>query len=132
MRSCSNRGSPTVGWIGGDALKWPQLVPSQACCTPITVQLQTGLNLDGTPKQETIFEGKCNYSEKSRQVMNAERQLIQLNACALIPGDIAPGRDIAGEVVIRGAGAETVRVIYSASRARNPDGTVNYTQLELV
>lgn len=59
-------------------------------------------------------------------------QFIQLNACALIPGDIAPGRDIAGEVVIRGAGAETVRVIYSASRARNPDGTVNYTQLELV
>lgn len=113
-------------------LKWPQLVPSQVCCTPITVQLQTGLNLDGTPKQETVFEGKCNYSERSRQVMNAERQLIQLNACALIPGDIAPGRDIAGEVVIRGAGAETVRVIYSASRARNPDGTVNYTQLELV
>lgn len=106
-------------------LKWPQLVPSQACCTPITVQLQTGLNLDGTPKQETVFEGKCNYSERSRQ-------FIQLNACALIPGDIAPGRDIAGEVVIRGAGAETVRVIYSASRARNPDGTVNYTQLELV
>ena len=81
---------------------------------------------------QTVFEGKCNYSERSRQVMNAERQFIQLNACALIPGDIAPGRDIAGEVVIRGAGAETVRVIYSASRARNPDGTVNYTQLELV
>lgn len=59
--------------LGVTRLKWPQLVPSQACCTPITVQLQTGLNLDGTPKQETIFEGKCNYSERSRQVMNAER-----------------------------------------------------------
>lgn len=113
-------------------LKWPQLVPPQACCTPITVRLQTGLNLDGTPKQETIFEGKCNYSERSRQVMNAERQLVQLNACALIPGDIAPGRDIAGEAVVRAAGAETVRIIYNASRARNPNGIVNYTQLELI
>jgi len=113
-------------------LKWPQLVPPQACCTPITVRLQTGLNLDGTPKQETIFEGKCNYSEKSRPVVDAERQLIQLNARALIPGDIAPGRDISGEVAVHGAGAETVRIIYSASRARNPDGTVNFTQLELI
>lgn len=113
-------------------MKWPQLVPPQTCNTPITVRLKTGLNLDGTPKQETVFEGKCNYSEKSRQVINAERQLVQLNACALIPGDIAPGRDISGEAVIHGAGAETVRVIYSASRARNPDDTVNYTQLELV
>ena len=125
MRSCSNRGSPTVGWIGGDALE-------MAAARAVAGLLHTCLNLDGTPKQETVFEGKCNYSERSRQVMNAERQFIQLNACALIPGDIAPGRDIAGEVVIRGAGAETVRVIYSASRARNPDGTVNYTQLELV
>lgn len=113
-------------------MKWPQLVPPQACCTPITVRLQTGLNLNGSPKQETIYDGKCNYSEKCRQVMNAERQLIQLNARALIPGDIAPGRDISGEVVVHGAGAETVRVIYSASRARNPDGTVNFTQLELI
>lgn len=113
-------------------MKWPQLVPPQACCTPITVRLQTGLNLDGTPKQETIFDGKCNYSEKCRQVVDAERQLIQLNARALIPGDIAPGQDISGEAVIHGAGAETVQVIYSASRARNPDGTVNFTQLELI
>lgn len=113
-------------------MKWPQLVPPQACCTPITVRLQTGLNLDGSPKRETVYEGKCNYSERSRQVMNAERQLIQLNACALIPGDIAPGRDIAGEAVVRAAGAETVRVIYSASRGRNPDGTVNFTQLEMI
>lgn len=113
-------------------MKWPQLVPPQACCTPITVRLQTGLNLDGTPKQETIFDGKCNYSEKCRQVVDAERQLIQLNARALIPGDIAPGRDISGEAVIHGAGAETVRIIYSTSRAQNPDGTVNYTQLELI
>ena len=113
-------------------MKWPQLVPPQACCTPITVRLQTGLNLDGSPKRETIYEGKCNYSERSRQVVNAERQLVQLNACALIPGDIAPSRDISGEAVIHGTGAETVRVIYSASRARNPDGTVNFTQLELI
>lgn len=132
MRSCSNRGSPTVGWIGGDAL---EMAAARAVAGLLHTDHRAAANGPESRRyaeQETIFEGKCNYSERSRQVMNAERQLIQLNACALIPGDIAPGRDIAGEVVIRGAGAETVRVIYSASRARNPDGTVNYTQLELV
>lgn len=109
---------------------WPLLVPDSMCNTPITIQLEDGINEDGSPKKTVIFEGKCNYSEKSKQVLNAERQLVQLNATALFNGDIAPGKDIAGEAVINNG--EVVRRIYSASRGRNPDGKVNFTKLELI
>lgn len=113
--------------------KWPKLVPSIVCNTPITVQLQEGVEDDGSPKYTVAWEGKCNYSEKSRQVLDEKRQLVELQARVLIDGDIAPGQDIAGEVMITPEGSPgVVRCIYSASRARNPDGTVNFTQLELM
>lgn len=113
--------------------KWPKLVPSTVCTTPVTVRLQEGVEDDGSPKYTVVWEGKCNYSEKSRQVLDEKRQLVELQARALIDGDIAPGQDIAGEAVITSVGFPgVVRYIYSASRARNPDGTVNFTQLELM
>lgn len=110
--------------------KWPNLVPASVCCTPIIIQFENGIQKDGSPKKDILYTGKCNYSEKSKQVLNAQRQMIQLQATALLNGDIAPGKDISGEVVINNG--EITRRIYSASRGRNPDGTVNFTQLELI
>ena len=113
-------------------MKWPELVPDAVCKTSITVRLCNGINSDGGPKYTTVYQGKCNYSEKSRQVLDAQRQLVRLEARALFNGDIAPGMDMSGKVIVSGAGTEITREIYSASRGRNPDGTVNFTQLELV
>lgn len=111
-------------------MKWPSLVPDSICHTPIKIQYEDGINEDGSPKKTVIFDGKCNYSEKSKQIMNAERQLIQLNATALFNGDIAPGKDIAGEAIINNG--QVTRRIHTAARPRNPDGSVNYTQVELI
>ena len=63
--------------------------------------------------------------------MTAEKQLVQLNAQALFDGDICPGEDISGEIVVH-AGSVISRRIYRFSRGRNPDGTVNFTCLELI
>ncbi len=111
-------------------MKYPQLVPDRVCTTPITVYREGGLNKDGSPKRTVVFDGKCNYSEKTKQIVNAEKQLITINATALFNGDIAPDADsIEGEVnVLHGRH----RRIYSSDKARNPDGTVNYTRLELI
>lgn len=110
---------------------WPQLVRTEDCHTPIRVILTSGVSRDGTPAEHTVFDGKCNYSEKSRQILDAERRLVQLEATALFPGDIAPEHeDIEGYAVI-GGGAVT-RTIHRAERARNPDGTVNFTRLDLM
>lgn len=112
---------------------YPKLVPPAVCHTYVRVVLQDGMNRDGTPKVVREFKCRCNYSEKSRQVMSADRQLIELSACALFDGDIAPGIDLSGEVAVLNAGdRETVRRIYRGEHARNPDGTVNFTKLELI
>ena len=62
--------------------------------------------------------------------MTADKQIITLNAVALFNGDIAPDVDnIEGEVnVLSGIH----RRIYASQKCRNPDGTVNYTRLELI
>lgn len=111
-------------------MKWPQLVPESVCHTPVEVQITDGIDQDGLPKVVAHWSGKCNYSEKQKQILDAERRLITLEATALFPGDIFPGREkLEGDVIINGGMA---RIIFRGSRARNPDGTVNFTQLELM
>ncbi|HEX2986147.1 MAG TPA: hypothetical protein VHO71_04955 [Caproiciproducens sp.] len=112
-------------------MKWPELVPDSACNTPITVSITDGVGEDGIPKVVAIWSGNCNYSEKQRQILDAERRLITLGAAALFNGDIFPGREkLEGSVAVNGGAL--VWQIYRGSRARNPDGTVNFTQLELM
>lgn len=110
-------------------MKFPQLVPDRICTTSAAVYRTDGLNRDGSKKQAVIYEGKCFHSEKSTQKLNAEKQLITLSGSAFFNGDIAPG-----SAVIDGyaqIGGNEYR-IYSSEKAKNPDGTVNYTRLELI
>lgn len=111
-------------------MKYPRLVPDRVCNTPIKVYRTDGLNRDGSPKRTVIFEGKCNYSEKAKQKITAEKQIITLSGEALFNGDIAPDSDnIEGEVEVLSG---IRRIIYDSEKCRNPDGTVNYTRLELI
>ena len=113
-------------------MKWPELVPDAVCRTSITIRLEAGgINEDGSPKEGRTIKTKCNLQQKSRWNMNEERRLIQLQVIALFNGDIAPELEtLAGTVTIDGSGDSWI--IYAGSRARNPDGTVNYTSLELM
>ena len=112
-------------------MMWPELVPDCVCNTPIVVTITDGNGEDGAPRVVGTWTGKCNYSEKQKQVLDAQRRLITLEATALFNGDIFPGREkLEGEVLVNGG--TIPRTIYRGSRARNPDGTVNYTQLELM
>lgn len=97
--------------------------------TQIEVVLTGGLDEDGAPVEVEVYEGKCIYDEKARQILDAERRLVQLNAKAIIEGDIAPGRDIEGYVMVEGT---IKRSIHRAARPRNPDGSVFSTELELI
>ncbi len=110
-------------------MKYPKLVPDRVCVTPVTVTQTDGYNRDGTRKEIMIFEGKCFHNQKSKQVFNADKQLITLAGEVLMNGDIAPERDVVDGIVQIG---DREYKIHSFQKAKNPDGTVNFTRLEIV
>lgn len=110
-------------------MRFPELVPDKICNTSCTVYRTDGLNRDGSKKRINVFEGKCFHSEKSVQKLNAEKHLITLSGTALFNGDIVPDSPVIdGYVEISGKEYR----IYGSEKAKNPDGTVNFTRLELI
>ena len=110
-------------------MQWPRLVPPAVCRTPCVVTLTGDLGEDGAPITLAAISTRCNWADKPRQILDAERRLITLSGAALFDGDIAPDVDIlAGTVTLYGRDW----VIYRGSKCRDPDGTVNYTRLELM
>lgn len=112
-------------------MKYPCLVPKKLCRTPIRVMIYgEGLSEDGAP--EVIFSAdlKCNYQDTAKTVLTAEGKQVQLSGIALFPGDIAPNQPAlsGGEVVVY----DVKRTIFQGRKARNPDSTVNYTELRLI
>lgn len=88
--------------------------------------VSTVMGEDG--EEETpLYEGKCIYTDKTKQVMNAERQLITLSGKAVIEGDIKPKETIEGYIKVN----DIKKKIYSVERPLNPDGTVYSTELSL-
>ena len=85
-----------------------------------------GTNTDGDYEERIIFKGKCIYTDKSKQILNAERQLVLLSGKAVVEGSIYDG-PFEGYVKINGV----KKKIYSIERPLNPDGTVFSTELNL-
>lgn len=111
-------------------MKYPCLVPKQLCSIDIVLKFdQEGLNKYGEPLETVEFAGKCNYQDKAKTVLTTEKKLIQITGTALFSGDICPAL-----AVISGGEAEIFGVsrrIIEGRKARNPDGTVNYTEVLL-
>lgn len=112
-------------------MKFPSLVNSQFCKTPVRVTLyQEGSSEDGEPVQAMTFNGLCNYQDSAKSVLTADKRLVKISAQLYFVGDIAPDLpNISdGEIEIFGI----IRKITNGMKARNPDGTVNYTRLDLM
>lgn len=90
--------------------------------TPITV-FKTELGEDGE-EEEKVFNGKCIYTDKQKQVMTAEKQLVTLSGKAVIEGNI-PIKE--GYIKVN----RDKKNIYSIERPLNPDGSVFSTELNL-
>lgn len=86
-----------------------------------------GTNEDGDYVEENIYSGKCIYTDKSKQIMDANRQLITLSGKAVIKGSIY-SNPIEGYVIVNGI----KKKIYSTERPLNPDGSIFSTELNLV
>ena len=111
-------------------MKYPKLVPNSICKTTATLIIDSEeISEDGEPIKAFEFTGKCNYQDKSFTKLTAQKQLITLSGCALFNGDIAPNlaNITGGDIIINGE----KRNIYQGEKCRNPDGTVNYTRIEV-
>lgn len=72
-------------------MKYPCLVLKQFCKTEVHIEIeQEGQNVYGEQLDPVVWDGLCNYQDSGKTVLTAEQKLIQLEGCALIPGDIAP------------------------------------------
>lgn len=112
-------------------MKYPCLVPKRLCRTDISLVMeQEGRDKYGEPLPCFEYSGKCNYQDKAKTIFTAEKKMVQITGSALLPGDICP------ELPVISSGTATVfgakRKIQEARKARNPDGTVNYTEVFLI
>lgn len=112
-------------------MRWPRLVPRWARKTPVTLYFTNGETPEGAPNVVKTVETLCSYREQGTPVLDAERRYVRGGSVVLLDGDPAPElAQLEGEACV--AGGAVRRRIALAKRGRNPDGTVNYTELELM
>lgn len=108
---------------------YPKLV--RKACTPAHITLYAA-EPNEFNEREVILEGDflVNMQAGGGVVFTAEKQRIQLSGVLLCDGDICPACDslAVGKAEISGARYDILRV----QKCRNPDGSVNYTRIEVV
>lgn len=130
-------------------MKFPSLVKKQFCKTPVEVTIyDEGITEDGAPvvafrcgeiypsdtllPNTNLFAGNahCNMKSKAKTVYSKEQKIVQVSAVLLFSGDLAPDCPnlSSGYVVLDGE----KRTIVQGVKHRNPDGTVNYTELDVI
>lgn len=135
-------------------MKYPKLVPPRLCHTKVKVSFLGDLDIEGDEEILSEFSGKCNIQFKTKQRLTADKRLVTINAVALFDGDIAIGiPEPKGTIQINelfaiegenGGFIETEKGvplehygfgkeyrIYNITKECNPDGSVNYTRVEL-
>ena len=112
-------------------MKYPNLIPKSVCRTDIRVVIYgEGLSETGSPIVVYDKNIKSNYQDRSYTKLTAEQKIVTLGAKAYIPGDICPKLAVISSGYVEVYSVK--RNIYQGTKARNPDGTVNYTLLEIV
>lgn len=111
--------------------KYPNLVPKRLCKTPIEVTVYSeDLTEYGAPIEIIETNLLCNYQDGGQMVINKEQEYVRISGSAYFYGDPFPevSNITSGEVYIFGE----KRKIEQGIKSRNPDGTVNFTQLRLL
>lgn len=112
-------------------MKYPRLVKEKDCRTDIELELeQEGLTEYGEPLPAVFYSGRCNYQDKAKTIMTTDKKLVQITGSALFAGDICPDLSVISGGTAKIFGVE--RRILQGSKARNPDGSVNYTEVLLI
>lgn len=110
---------------------FPCLVDKRFCNTPITVYVDsTELTEDGELVGGFTATTTCNLQMGARTSFTKDKEKIELSGVALFIGDLCPSLPVIASGTVTINGKE-----YSINKGKknlNPDGTVNYTTLELI
>ena len=112
-------------------MAYPCLIPDWALNATATVNIVSdGVTEDGELAPSLEVTRKCNIQLKNTQKLDSKKQSVELTGKAYFQGDICPDiRTIKGGTMICN---DVNYSIHAGSKALNFDGTVNYTELELV
>lgn len=111
-------------------MKYPRLLRKRDLTTPALIQLY-GESVDeyGQPVESPPIEVMCNYQDSAKTIITDTTRYVQITGVMLLDGDIAPDLAVISGGVVKIHGEN--REINQGIKARNPDGTVNYTRIEL-
>lgn len=110
-------------------MRYPGLVPKSVCTTPVKLHITDGITESGAPNETGVIDCMCNWQETAKTVLTADKRLVTLSGSALFSGDVAPEYPVINGKLVVGGVSHT---IHSTNKARNPDGTVNYTRLDVM
>ena len=107
---------------------WPKLVPKWVLQTPIKIVIEAeGLDEDGAPREAFSADLMCNWQDGGKVELTTEQKYVRITGKAFFDGDVCPSISniTSGYAIIHGE----KRMIAEGIKARNPDGTVNYTEV---
>lgn len=110
---------------------YPCLIPKWALNKLVEVSIASdGVNEDGELIPSLNITQKCNIQFKSEEKLDNKKQSVSLTGKAFFEGDICPDIRVikGGKLICDGIEYK----IHAGSKALNFDGSVNYTELELV
>ena len=112
-------------------MAYPCLIPDWALNATAKVLIASeGVSEDGEMLTQLEVEKKCNIQLKSEQKLDSKKQSVSLTGKAYFQGDICPDiRTIKGGTLTCN---DVEYSIHAGNKALNFDGSVNYTELELV
>ena len=112
-------------------MAFPCLVDKRFCKTDVMVTIDgTELNEDGELEPCTCIITKCNLQMGAKVSMTKDKEKIELAGVALFAGDLCPSVPVIASGTVKIKDAEYS--INKGTKNLNPDGTVNYTTLELI
>ena len=112
-------------------MKFPCLVDKRFCNTEVMVSLdKTELNEDGELEPAFVAITKCNLQLGAKASFTKDKEKIELSGIALFIGDLCPSLPVIASGTVRIK--DTEYSINKGIKNLNPDGSVNYTTLELI
>ena len=111
-------------------MRWPRLVLGFAQSMPVEATVDAdGIDEDGAPIVGAEWSGSCNWQDRTVEAFDKDMAETKVTATLYVDGDPFPGLAVIAGGTVSAMGGE--RQIVQGMKARNPDGTVNYTRLDL-